>query len=526
MQTGTRGPFRPDWQPRVAHPLAVDRRPSYTTGLEVDVHARRILMVSPEAVPFAKTGGLGDVAGALPLALARLGHDVTLVLPRYRGAFTGTEIDRMRIPMTGRLFDVTFVEHALGDRVRAVLVDCPELYDRPELYGHGNSDYPDNAVRFAVLSRAALEFAARPERAPDVVHAHDWQAGLTPVYLETLFRDRAVLASAGRVFTIHNLAYQGLFPPVWMPALDLGWELFGVDGIEFWGKLSFLKAGINFSEYVTTVSPRYGKEIQTPQYGFGFDGILQRRSKQLCGILNGIDVRVWNPAVDRYLPKPYTPETLDDKQASKRALLERVGLPFTEDASKRPVVGLVSRLVDQKGFDLLAALGADLRAMDATFVLLGTGEARYQEIWQRFAEEQPARVAVRFGFDESLAHLIEAGADIFLMPSQFEPCGLNQMYSLKYGTVPVVRAVGGLDDTIEDWNPKTKAGTGFKFRDYTPAALKGSLERALALYRSPKLWRDMQLKGMAKDHSWDASAAEYVKVYERAIKARNRRPPA
>jgi starch synthase len=500
----------------------------YTVPLEseVPVRARRILMVTPEAVPFAKTGGLGDVAGALPLALARLGHDVTVVLPRYRGAFTGTELERAAVPMSGRTFDVRYIEHALADRARAILVECPELYDRPDLYGSGNDDYPDNALRFAVLSRAALEFAARPDRAPDVVHAHDWQAGLTPVYLETLFGDRAALNAAGRVFTIHNLAYQGLFPPVWMPALDLRWELFGVEGLEYWGKVSFLKAGINYSDAITTVSPRYAKEIQTPEFGFGFDGILRRRGKQLCGILNGIDTGVWNPETDPHLPKGYGPNTLAGKRASKQALLEAMALPVTPATLKRPVVGIVSRMVDQKGFDLLAAVAEELPAMDATFVLLGSGELRYQAQWQALHDQAPDRVAVRFGFNDRLAHLIEAGSDFFLMPSHFEPCGLNQMYSLRYGTVPVVRAVGGLDDTIESWNPRAGTGTGFKFKDYTPEALRSALGAALELYRTPQLWRQVQRAGMARDFSWDASAAEYVKVYEKAIKARNRRPPA
>ncbi len=477
-------------------------------------------MVTSEAVPFAKTGGLGDVAGALPLALARLGHDVTVVLPRYRGPKAGTLVERLPITIAGRTFDVAFVEHAMADRVRAILVECPELYDRPELYGIGNSDYPDNPVRFALLARAALEFGARGNQGPDVVHAHDWQAGLALVYLKTLFKDRSGLSGAAGVFTIHNLSYQGLFPPGWMPALDLGWELFGIEGIEYWGKMSLLKGGINFSEIITTVSPRYAKEIQTPEFGFGFDGILRRRGKQVCGILNGIDVAVWNPEHDPYLPKPYGPNTLAAKDASRRALLDTLGLPLTPEVLARPIVGMVSRMVVQKGFDLLADLADELLTLDATFVLLGSGEARYQTLWQGLSDRAPDRVGVRFGFDERLAHLIEGGADIFLMPSRFEPCGLNQMYSLKYGTVPVVRAVGGLDDTIDSWNPRTNSGTGFKFRDYTPEALRSSLEKALALFRKPKSWRAVQLAGMAKDYSWDASAAEYVSVYEKAITLR------
>jgi starch synthase len=490
------------------------------------VGPRRILMVTPEAVPFSKTGGLGDVAGALPLALGRLGHDVTIVVPHYRGAFSGIEIERATVPMAGRSFEVRYLEHALADRVRAVLVDCPVLYDRPDLYGSGNHDYPDNAVRFAVLSRAALQFSARSDRAPHIVHAHDWQAGLVPVYLETLYAGRAELAAAGRVFTIHNLAYQGLFPPVWMPALDLPWSLFGVEGLEFWGKVSFLKAGINFSEFVTTVSPRYAVEIQTTEYGFGFDGILKRRGSRLVGILNGIDTTTWNPAADPYLPAPFGPAHLDGKRAAKRALLEAMTLPISAAVLKRPVVGIVSRMVDQKGFDLLATLAADLPAIDATFVLLGSGEPRYQAQWLAIRDQSPDRIAVWFGFNDRLSHLVEAGADIFLMPSRFEPCGLNQMYSLRYGTVPVVRAVGGLDDTIDQWDPVTETGTGFKFDEYTPEALRSALEAALELYRVPRLWRKVQRAGMARDHSWDASAAEYVELYERAIRERNQRRPA
>lgn len=486
------------------------------------MRARRILMVASEAIPFAKTGGLGDVAGSLPLAVARLGHDVTLVLPRYRNTVGGTVVGREHVSVGGRAFDVTLVEHALADRARAVLVECAELFDRPDLYGIGTSDFPDNAVRFALLARAALEWAARAEPGPDIVHAHDWQAGLVPVYLGTLSADRPVLGRAATVFTIHNLAYQGLFPPVWMPAVDLSWNLFGIEGVEYWGKLSYLKAGINFSDVVTTVSPRYAKDIQTPEFGFGFDGILRRRKEQVVGILNGIDADVWNPATDPHLPVPYGPDTLAGKQASKRSLLETAGLPTTDTALARPVVGMVSRLVDQKGLDLLAALGEELLALEATFVVLGTGEPRYQEMWQTLRERAPERVGVRIGYDDHLAHLIEAGADIFLMPSKFEPCGLNQMYSLRYGTVPVVRAVGGLDDTVENWNPHTGAGTGFKFKDYTPEALRSALGRALDLYHRPEQWLAVQRAGMAKDFSWNASAAAYVKVYEQAIRARKK----
>ncbi len=485
--------------------------------------ARNILMISSEAVPFSKTGGLGDVAGALPRALGRLGHRVMLVVPRYRGNELGTIVERLPLVIAGRTFEAAFVEHEVDPGVTAVLVDCPELYDRAELYGIGSNDYPDNAVRFAFLVRAALEFGARSADRPHLVHAHDWQAGLAPVYLKTLYATHPVLGGVASVFTIHNLAYQGLFPPAWLPALDLGWELFHVDGLEYWGKISFLKGGINFSDMVTTVSPRYAREIQAEEFGFGFDGILRRRAKQVCGILNGIDTDYWNPSTDRFLPAGYDATNLKAKHLSRRALLEACAVPVTPEILDRPIVGIVSRMVDQKGFDLLAELGASrLLALDATYVVLGSGEARYEQMWQQMAAEHPTRVAATIGFDERLAHLIEAGSDIFLMPSRFEPCGLNQMYSLRYGTVPVVRAVGGLDDTIDNWGPRTQKGTGFKFKDYSADALQRTLEKAVLTFRDRKAWRALQLQGMKQDHSWDASAREYVKVYERAIRGVNR----
>jgi starch synthase len=489
------------------------------------VSSRNIVMIASEAVPFSKTGGLGDVAGALPGALARLGHRVVLVAPRYRRTDGGMLVDRLPLVIAGRSFEAGYWEHELDAGATAILVECPELYDRPALYGVGNEDYPDNAVRFAFLVRAALELAARSPHPPDVVHAHDWQAGLAPAYLRTLYAGHPVLGRVASVFTIHNLAYQGLFPPAWLPALDLPWDLFNVEGLEYWGKVSFLKAGINFSESITTVSPRYAKEIQSPEYGFGFDGILQRRAMQVSGILNGIDTAQWDPAHDRFLPAPFDAGNLKPKQLARRALLEACGVPVTPAILARPVVAMVSRMVDQKGFDLLSELGASrLLALDATYVVLGSGEARYEQMWRQLAAEHPDRVAARIGFDEGLAHLIEGGADIFLMPSRFEPCGLNQMYSLRYGTVPVVRAVGGLDDTIEQWSPRTRKGNGFKFREDTAEALARTLGRAIAAFGDPKSWRAIQLDGMRRDHSWDASAREYVKVYEKAIRARRQRP--
>ncbi len=478
-----------------------------------------IAMIASEAVPFAKTGGLADVLGALPQALARLGHQVTLFLPRYRGVPAGDVVAEFDVSLGGRMLRPRFERHDLAPGLRAILVAADALYDRDALYGIGNVDYPDNPVRFAFLAKASLEFLAATSQKVDVIHGHDWQAGLAPVYLKRQYAAQPVLAGLPGVLTIHNLAYQGLCSADLLPTLDLGWDLFSVDALEYWGKISFLKGGINFSSIVTTVSPTYAKEIQTPEYGAGFDGILRRRSADLAGILNGIDVDEWNPARDPALPAPFGPKDLSGKREAKRAVLQSYGLATDKAAMKRPLVALVSRMVDQKGFDLLSGVLPQIVRLDAAYVLLGSGDTRYEEDWRAAAAGHPARIGTRIGFDERLAHLIEGGSDIFLMPSRFEPCGLNQMYSLRYGTVPVVRATGGLDDTVEDYRPQTATGTGFKFRGYTGRALIRALRRALEVYQTPSRWRALQLTGMQQDHSWDASAREYVKVYERAARA-------
>ena len=486
-------------------------------------HARpSVLIIGSEAQPFAKTGGLADVLGALPPALSRLGWNATVVLPRYRGVAAGAPVETFPVTVGGFTRDVAFLEAPLRDEARAILVDCPELYDREALYGVGNVDYPDNALRFAFLVRAALEFAGRRIAPPLVVHAHDWQAGLAPVYLSTLYASHPVLAGTPSVFTIHNLAYQGLFDAALLPSLDLGRDQATVDRLEYWGRISFLKGGINASRIVTTVSNRYAEEIQTPALGFGFDGILRARGADLVGILNGIDTREWDPAHDRFLPAPFDAEHLAGKEQAKLAVLQRYALPADAAVVKRPLVGIVSRMVDQNGFDLIAALAGDLPRLDASFVALGTGDPVYQELWRALGSAHPDRIGAHIGFDEALAHLIEGGADIFLMPSRFEPCGLNQMYSMRYGTVPVVHAVGGLADTVQDYQPGKRNATGFVFREYSPAALLEALSRALALFADRGKWRALQVAGMQQDFSWDRSAQEYVKIYERAAGARVR----
>jgi starch synthase len=329
-------------------------------------------------------------------------------------------------------------------------------------------------------------------------------------------RTNGPLGAAATIFTIHNLAYQGIFDAAWVERLGLSPGLFTVDALEYWGRISYLKGGIVFSDIVTTVSPRYAQEIRTPEFGFGFEGILRQKGAALVGILNGIDYDQWDPARDLHLPEPFTASNLEGKAAAKRLLLETFGLPADAGALGRPVIGLISRLVDQKGFDLVAAAADRLAGLGAAVTLLGTGERRYEELWRELTARYPDRISARIGFDERLAHLIEGGADLFLMPSRFEPCGLNQMYSLRYGTVPVVRATGGLYDTVRNYNSERADGTGFTFEEYTPAALLDALRRALDVYGDRSAWRRIQAAGMSLDLSWDASAREYVRVYERA----------
>lgn len=482
-------------------------------------------MIASELAPFSKTGGLADVASALPQALGRAGHDVTVVTPRYRGIGAGQWVSDVSATVAGVTFSAGLFEEPLGPGARALFVDCPPLYDRVGLYNAGQVDYPDNPLRFAFLSIAALEWAAAQTAPVQVVHAHDWQAGLTGAYLSQHFARHASLARIPTVFTIHNLAYQGIADKAWLPRLGLGWDLFTVGGLEFWDRLSFLKAGVNFSDAVTTVSPTYADEIQRPEYGFGFDGVMRARAAALVGILNGIDTDVWNAATDPLLPAPFTARALAGKALAKRAVLEAFGLPAGDEALARPLIGIVSRLVDQKGFDLVAQVADAIVDLGAAFVVLGSGDRRHEQLWRALAARRPATVGVHIGFDERLAHLVEGGADLFLMPSRYEPCGLNQMYSQRYGTVPIVRATGGLVDSVVPWDSATGKGTGFLFADYSGDAMLGAISRALEVFGRPAEWKKVQQNGMKADFSWDRSARAYVRVYKGVIAARRTRRP-
>jgi starch synthase len=477
----------------------------------------KILFVASEAHPLVKTGGLGDVAGSLPVALQSLGADVRLLLPAYREAVTraGKLKTVALVPITGLAAPVKILEGRLpGTSLIIWLADFPPAYDRPgnPYLDPRGQPWPDNAMRFALLAHVAMTLAlghSRIKWRPDVVHCHDWQTGLVPVLLA---HEKTRPAT---VFTIHNLAYQGLFPRQTFTALALRPELWSPEALEFHDQLSFMKAGLVFADQLTTVSPTYAREIQTPEFGDGLDGLLRLRAARLSGILNGIDDSEWDPARDRFLAKNYSVGKPQGKSANKLALQREFGLPPETDA---PLIGMVGRLVAQKGIDLVLETLPGLMHRPLQLVLLGGGEAGYEAALLRQAARYKDRLALRIGYDERLAHRIEAGADMFLMPSRFEPCGLNQLYSLRYGTIPIVRHAGGLADTVVDATPENIGNgkaTGVVFQQPGASALLGAVDRALTLWRDTGCWKKIMLTGMRQDFSWRHSAAEYLRLYDR-----------
>ena len=479
----------------------------------------KILFASSEAVPFAKTGGLADVSGALPRALAQMGHEVFLILPKYRQVdekhlnLIKTGIS-LKVPISQKVEMGEVYSTDPAPQFHVLLIRKDAYYDRDQLYGTPNGDFEDNAERFTFFSRSILEAALALEFIPDIIHCNDWQTGLTPVYLKTLYRNVAALKRTGSVFTIHNIGYQGLFWHYDLHLTNLGWEFFTPQALEFYGKLNFLKGGIVFSDAVTTVSRRYMEEIQTPEFGAGLDGVLRDRAGDLYGILNGVDYAEWSPQKDSFIKERYGPEDLQGKRACKAELQREYDLTVTEDI---PLIGAISRLDEQKGFDLIAVLMEDLMKLGLQFVLLGTGKEKYHLLFENLHRKHPKQVGIKIAFDNALAHKIEAGADMFLMPSRYEPCGLNQIYSLKYGTVPIVRATGGLDDTIKDFNPMNEDGNGFKFKDYSAHSLLEAIQRALQVYRERTVWKKLMIRGMSADYSWNQSARAYLKVYQDTI---------
>jgi starch synthase len=473
----------------------------------------KIVFVASESVPYSKTGGLADVVGALPKALASVGCEVEVFLPRYKITKPGAVVPgagSITVPLSGGFKFASIQVAGEASGVRTYLMECPELFDRDQLYMANGKDYPDNAERFAAFSMAALEFIKRSSAPPAVIHCHDWQSALVPVYLRSLYADDPFYANTSVLFTIHNIGYQGLFPPEIMPRISIDKSLFKIEGLEYYGKANLLKGGIVFSDFVSTVSQKYAQEIQTDEFGHGLEGVLRSRAGRLVGILNGVDYEDWNPASDKLISANYSPGDMAGKEICKKALLESMGAhnPILD----RPVLGIVSRFVRQKGFDLIAQVADELMREDLYITALGTGEPEYEELFLSLAEKYPDKFLVKVAYDNTLAHQIEAGADMFLMPSRYEPCGLNQIYSMKYATVPVVRATGGLDDTVQPFDGEK--GTGFRFRQYSPVALLACLQRAIATFRDPNAWSILQQNCMQEDFSWTQSAKKYANLYE------------
>ncbi len=482
-----------------------------------------IVFAASECVPYAKTGGLADVVGALPAVIASLGHQVTVYLPLYRQVQKHLKQRRVVLPSLTIPFEyynrfVAVVDGGIRDGVQYYFIDCPELFDREYLYGSPAGDYPDNAERFALFSRAVLE-SAKQLGVPDVFHVHDWQSSMLPVYLRTTYYFDPALRQAGCMLTIHNAAYQGTFPPQTTERLLLPWDVFTLDKVEQFDQFNFLKGGIVYSDLITTVSRKYAQEIQTAEFGNGMETVLQRRAADLRGILNGVDYSQWDPATDGNIAGHYTPENLEGKLECRKDLLHAYGANDVPDTT--PVVGIVSRFATQKGFDLIAQVAEDLADDDLFIVALGTGEPYYENLMKDLQFSHPDKFSAKVTYDESLAHKIEAGSDIFLMPSRYEPCGLNQIYSLKYGTVPVVRATGGLDDTIEEWDAKTRQGTGFKFEGHRAEDFLIELRRALTAFKDKEGWQQLMRNGMAQDYSWEKPAEAYVECYEETARRRS-----
>jgi starch synthase len=480
-----------------------------------------ILFLSSEVEPFAKTGGLADVSGALPQTIRESEHEIRVMMPRY-GCINerksklhemirlkDIEIPLGTKPQLASVKSSFIVNNQI--KVQVYFLDNQHLFGRSGLYVHPDTkkDYADNDERFIFFCRGALEILKKLGWQPDIIHCNDWPTALVPAYLKTIYKNDPFYKDTKSVFTIHNMAYQGIFPKTSFAKTLLPPEVMHMEGVEAYGNLNFLKSGLVYADAITTVSEKYAQEIQSsPEFGAGLEGIARKRKADLTGILNGVDYSVWDPAVDDLIPVKYDVKGLDLKVENKKALLEKMKLPFDE---KIPVIGMISRLVDQKGFDLIGEALDQMMKLDLQLVVLGTGDKKYHDLFEKAQKKYPQRVAAALTFNNDLAHLIEAGSDMFLMPSRYEPCGLNQIYSLRYGTIPVVRATGGLDDTIEDVQGGN--GTGFKFKHYAAPDMLKAIQRALTAYKDQITWRKLMKSGMAKDFSWEASAKKYIALY-------------
>ncbi|MBI3316384.1 MAG: glycogen synthase GlgA [Candidatus Omnitrophica bacterium] len=476
----------------------------------------KIVFIASEMAPFAKTGGLADVTGSLPREIRLLGHEVIAFVPRYKSVdpmSLGLEVavERLRVPMGSEKEAARIYKTRLDSGVDCYFIDHPEFFCRDALYGTPLGDYPDNDRRFTFFQRAVLETLVYLGIKSDILHCHDWQTGLIPVYLKILYKKTPLFQKTKTIFTIHNLAYQGTFPPDSLAATGFGWEEFRMERLEFYGKISFLKGGILDADTVTTVSERYAREILTPEFGCGLEGVLSKRKDRLHGVVNGIDPQEWDPEIDEDLAENYSLKRPSGKTTNKIDLQKENGL---NPDVKIPLLGMVTRLADQKGMDIFIPAISALLEMGAQIVLLGTGEEKYHQMLRDIAKKNKGKIAVHILFDSKMAKRIYGGSDMMLFPSYYEPCGLGQMIALRFGTIPVVRATGGLADTIQEFDGTRRLGNGFLFEDYTSEALGAACRRALSLFRAPELWNDLIQNAMQCDFSWAASAKKYVKIYE------------
>lgn len=484
----------------------------------------KIMYISSEIAPFAKTGGLADVSGALPKILKEKDHDVRLFMPKYASInerkYTLREVIRLKnikVPM-GTKTEAANVKSAFlpDSKVQVYFVENKEYFNRSELYidPETNKDWPDNAERFIFFSRSALEILKILHWQPDIIHCNDWQTALIPLYLKTVLKDDPFFSDTHSLLSIHNIAYQGIFKDDILPIMGIPEDLYYKESpIEFWGNINFLKGGIVYADVINTVSKNYAKEIQkSDEFGRGLQFALRKRKKDLYGIVNGIDYSIWDPETDKLIPKNYSRRDFSGKLENKKALVESLGLPFDENTA---VIGTVSRLTDQKGFDLIAEALEKMFKMNIQYILLGTGDQKYHQLFEKLVKKYPDKLSVNLKFDNKLAHQIEAGCDMFLMPSQFEPCGLNQLYSLKYGTIPIVRATGGLIDTVKNISPDMKKGCGFVFMEYSASAMLHEIRRAIDAFRNKDEWRKLMIRAMQQDFSWQASAEKYEQLYEK-----------
>jgi starch synthase len=486
----------------------------------------KIVFAASECAPYAKTGGLGDVVGALPRELARQGHDVTTYLPLYKqvSGYLAQKLTprivahpSITVPFPDYNRFAAILDGGTAHGVQMYFVDMPELFNRDGIYGDARGDYADNAERFGGFSRAVLE-ASKIFGVPDLFHVHDWQTSLLTILLRTVYFFDPMLRNVPSLLTIHNAGYQGWFKPNTIEKLLLPWDIFNKDAVEQYDTFNSLKGGIVYADGITAVSRRYAEEIKTSEFGAGLEGALQRRADDLAGIINGVDYSEWNPATDPHIAAHYSPQDMRGKQECRRDLLHAFGLDHVPDGT--PVLGIVSRLAPQKGFDIFAGMADELLAENCALVVLGSGDRIYEDMFRDLQRRHPAKMAAHLRYDNILAHKIEAGADIFLMPSHYEPCGLNQIYSLKYGTVPVVRATGGLDDTIEQWSPADNTGTGFKFYGTSSYDFLVAVRWALITYQDKGAWAKLQRNGMAQNFSWERAAKPYLDVYAELIRRR------